>query len=667
MTIKTIKIKNILSFDFLELKKINSVNAVIGKNNTGKSNLLKAIKFFYSQLESKRVLPPELNSNYSTFGEIEIEYDLTRIRRIVQSKNSNVFFKHIYTSMFFDDFWQENTSSYGDSLKLKLIIHSNGKIEWSEKNKDILKIINYLYPFFDIDARHIDLHNWDNLWILISKIKSFKVAQVKSNEISEAIDSLLCNESLEFVRFIEKIETEIKIKKYTPREKLISLIKASLPGDSFYSSGDSQMIQSDGTNSFNYIDIALKLLIIITRREYISPFIYIDEPEVGLHPKKSELLINNLYDIVSTSQISTNNKKINTPLPTIFFATHSPNIIKEIIKNFKENQTIFYFNKNVKNNTTNNILNSKYDQLKFINKFSDNEARLFFSNYILFVEGATELELFGNANLKTLFPILRDIDIYQNNDNTLTEAINPSSTHAAIPFLYIYDTDKAFTFKNNYLYLNKTSSTVNLHESELYKEVEYYSKGYSNDYKKRLSQLNKVLSFIKIPFNVDLTHVFMRNRRAFNTMREIIQEYLLDKRVILLDDTIEGVLICNESKEIFYKWLFERRQVDIYPLVKKIRTYKYITEEHLVCYLRFMFNGKLDTQLSKKKNIFLKKQIAKKYNIKEEQKTSGWVSDFLNFAINDLKSKNMEKNELVSDFIRHFPQIHNIIKRINLR
>ena len=150
-------------------------------------------------------------------------------------------------------------------------------------------------------------------------------------------------------------------------------------------------------------------------------------------------------------------------------------------------------------------------------------------------------------------------------------------------------------------------------------------------------------------------------------MREIIQEYLLDKRVILLDDTIEGVLICNESKEIFYKWLFERRQVDIYPLVKKIRTYKYITEEHLVCYLRFMFNGKLDTQLSKKKNIFLKKQIAKKYNIKEEQKTSGWVSDFLNFAINDLKSKNMEKNELVSDFIRHFPQIHNIIKRINLR
>lgn len=56
-------------------------------------------------------------------------------------------------------------------------------------------------------------------------------------------------------------------------------------------------MQSDGTNSFKYIEIFLSLLISLTRRDYITPIVFIDEAEIGLHPKKSELLIENLHDI----------------------------------------------------------------------------------------------------------------------------------------------------------------------------------------------------------------------------------------------------------------------------------------------------------------------------------------------------------------------------------
>jgi AAA15 family ATPase/GTPase len=63
MTIHSIEIKNLLSFDRLKISDLSDINCIVGKNNSGKSNLLKLISFFYSQLEGKREMPPELNSS----------------------------------------------------------------------------------------------------------------------------------------------------------------------------------------------------------------------------------------------------------------------------------------------------------------------------------------------------------------------------------------------------------------------------------------------------------------------------------------------------------------------------------------------------------------------------------------------------------------------------
>jgi predicted ATPase len=83
MSIESIKIKNLLSFGDIELNKIEDINAIVGMNNVGKSNFLSLVEFFYNKMENNRILAPELNSNYSSTGEITIRYDLSRIKKLL--------------------------------------------------------------------------------------------------------------------------------------------------------------------------------------------------------------------------------------------------------------------------------------------------------------------------------------------------------------------------------------------------------------------------------------------------------------------------------------------------------------------------------------------------------------------------------------------------------
>ncbi|MGR6771472.1 retron Eco8 family effector endonuclease [Pectobacterium brasiliense] len=683
MSIKSISIKNILSFDIIEIKDIKDLTCIIGRNNVGKSNLLKVISFFYSQLENKRELPPELFSNYGMQGEIEITYDLSRIRRIVLSSTGkkNKFFNHIYNSFFdiFGELINDNNSSktydVGEEYKLKLIVNKNGSIEWSEKESERRSIINYLFPFFEVDARHLNLHDWDKLWELIIKIKSFKLSGVSHNTIRDFYDEQIAQGSDEFSQFIALIENSINIKKYTHKEKLLSLIKASLPGDTFYSSGSLAIKQSDGTNSFNYIDTALKLLITLTRREYISPIIFIDEPEVGLHPKKSEQLINNLHTTVQKSKKNTNNRPVNTPFPKIILSTHSPNIVKETIRKFKDKQSIYNMN-NFDGSSKVFKLKSTYENNQFLTKFSDNEARLFFSNFILFVEGATEEELFANEDLQKLYPVLKYIDVYQCADNVISETINPSCTNASIPYLFLYDIDKAFSFKKTnklnqlQIDLKNTSSIMNFSQQALSKDRLYYKKGYSLEHKKMVELIDKIKNYHDRFFRIRSNFVDFKERSSFQTLQSLIRQYVKDRNVNILFNTTEGALINIESKELFYRWLFEMEGCDIYTLLDKIKGRSIINEDLLIHYLRVIMNGKPDTQININKYQRAKRIkdfIVNNLQLNARKKTSGWVTSFLTFAIETLRRRCASDSELLHEFTRHFPEIDGIIKSVYIR
>ena len=101
MGLKSIRIKNLLSYDDFFISDIKDINCIIGQNNVGKSNLLNLLSYFYSKMEGNQEIAPTLNSSYSTVGSITIGYDLSLLNKIVTSKQINSpYQKHIYNTFF---------------------------------------------------------------------------------------------------------------------------------------------------------------------------------------------------------------------------------------------------------------------------------------------------------------------------------------------------------------------------------------------------------------------------------------------------------------------------------------------------------------------------------------------------------------------------------------
>ncbi|MCV5696365.1 ATP-binding protein, partial [Escherichia coli] len=72
---------------------------------------------------------------------------------------------------------------------LSLNIYNDGKVKWSTKDGQILNLILYLFPFFHIEPRHMNLHEWDNLWDLVSRIKSFNLSKIEDESVIDFFDS----------------------------------------------------------------------------------------------------------------------------------------------------------------------------------------------------------------------------------------------------------------------------------------------------------------------------------------------------------------------------------------------------------------------------------------------------------------------------------------------
>lgn len=704
MSIKSIKIKNLLSFDELIINRLEDINCIVGINNSGKSNLLKLIRFFYNKLDGKRELPPTLNSNYSTFGTITIVYDTSRIKSIVtyngSKKKKTDFFKHIYNTLFkHDDFTNsvfqsiENINSES-TFELTLQINADDSTKWLIQDENILKIINYLYPFFDIETRHIDLYDWQKLWHIIGRLKSFNVNNIKQEKIIEFFNTNISPQSKAYEEYIEKINDITRAGKYSYREKVLNYVKAGLNGQTFLIGDKSLDTQSDGTNSHRFIEIALESLITLSRRDYINPTIYIDEPETGLHPKKNEELIFHLYEIYDKYKKTKPSKqtgRYKTPYPKIIFSTHSPNIVKEVIKLFQEKQQILHFSKD--KNTDNTLvqkMKSTYNDSRFLNIFSDNEARLFFSNFILFVEGETELEIFGNKQLTSIFPKLQQIDIYKSSSNVFSENINPSYANTSIPYLFLFDADKLYEFKRpNH---DKSKREIVLKSNgDLYRlkdeiKDEVQKNYYKYDKKERLNQesASKILEFVKHAYEFDNFTFKLVNEKEYSNFKVYLRSYLLNKKsVLFVNTTIEETLINNKNKELFFKWLQLEYKFDVYKFLVD-NSITNLTEEIIVDYIRLFFGGKFEIQVDyslldnepdkQKTSKILFDKLKSKISLAE--KTSGWTTRFLNYAINeifkniDLIASNDEKEKMEKikyEFQKNFGELYDIILGIEKR
>ncbi|MCF2919534.1 retron Eco8 family effector endonuclease [Pseudoalteromonas sp. APAL1] len=725
MGLKSVKIKNLLSFDSFFINDFKDINCIIGKNNSGKSNLLKLIDYFYKKMDGELAVPPSLNSNYSPIGSITLEFDLTRLKKVVTSnRKKSIYQKHVYNTLFLGEpngsiiFPPLNIKEFKNKspiIEITLYIRKDESIYWSVKNKEILKIISRIYPFFSIDTRRIELYDWKKLWSLISKVKFLNTKSINKEDVVDFFNKKISSKSNSYKDYIEKIDEITERSDYSYQEKVLNYVKVGLEGQNFNIDGMGLEMQSDGTNSHKYLELFLSLIISLTRREYITPTVFIDEPEIGLHPKRNEELIYKLHNIYFSYKKTSNikeSKRYSTPYPRIILSTHSPNIIKQLIKLFEgeDEHQIIHFSKAKTSSTKATKLNTHFKDKRFINIFSDNEARLFFSNFILFVEGETELELFGNHKLMELFPALRQVDTYKTN-SVMLNAINPSSANVAIPYLVAYDADKILKYDFSKNQLTFTREVIDLYKLEKKYRFSMYG---SEKFKKRknlkflLSHDNK-----EKDINEDKTDYEIFKYQDF--IRKLNLSTQNTVKTYFFSTTIEGSLINEKTIEIFYKWLINEYlnsknvggkgdlnktiestypKLGIYMSIKqvfhaifkaplfrgrltiknnrsaKIVRIKYIRdliskldnlglEEHeLILVFRLVFNGKTNLLEGRdNKNYELisdrltnaTQQIADELKLTfphEIGKTGGWVTSFLNFSIDYLKDDTTKNKKL---------------------
>ena len=737
MAIHSIRIKNLLSFDDVLINDIHDINCIIGKNNVGKSNLLKLLRYFYQKLNNEKVLPPSLNSNYDSHGSITIQYDITRIKSIVTGKNNNSpFLKHIFNILFKDTvkysfgFFRldkPNKDEKKSYLTLTLTIFKDDSIKWSIDNEKIREIISILYPFFDIETRHINLYDWDRIWSLICRLSSFNIKKITNNEVIDFIDDKISNGNGSYKEYVKQVEKIIDTKNYSYQEKVLSYIKVGLKGHDFTNVGQDLSFQSDGTNSHKFIELLLTLLITLTRREFITPIIYIDEPEIGLHPKLNEKLVSTIYSVYNSFEKTKDEKekgKYKTPYPKLFMATHSPSILKTTIKSFKEKQQVLHFSKKKSSGTQITKLNSKYEDHRFLNVFSDNEARLFFSDYILFVEGSTELEVFSNDKLTKIFPHLMKIDIHCINQETL-QYLNPNYSRASIPFLILYDADVLFKFDYTSKLLTLDNGAININNIKKSLCCNFFSKKDDNS---RI--LKSVTDYISKPIEFTKNNISYK-KLNYPSLVKAMNRVLITENIFINQTTIEGALINPNSFRMFKRWLcslftnqlymtnkrpdiiidVQRKRLNngrtthqkaidaiftsqpndikLEPKDKKISDK--ILQEHLINIIRkikkyskndrnielniwrLVFDGKTDTLLSRENTAYLKVMnkdlidLVKEIRISDLNaiapymgKTGGWVTSFIDYSIMTLES-NTEKNQLRRQVSIVFPELSAII------
>ncbi|MBD0785833.1 AAA family ATPase [Vibrio sp. Y2-5] len=697
MSIESIKIENVLSFENLQIVDMKDMNCIVGRNNVGKSNLLKALKFFYNKLEEKEELPPKLHSNYSYKGKIAITFDTTRIFHIARKNPSNSYFSFIIRKLiplhkrrFHALRSYDNTKS---TFTLTLNIYNDGSVKWSTNDKQTRNLILYLFPFFHIEPRHMDLHEWDSLWDLISRLKSFNLSKIDDESVIEFFDkSINTDGENSYHRYVNDLNSIISTKKSTQKEKILSYIKAGLKGYKFEINESDLKFQSDGTNSFHFITTFLKILITISRREYITPFVFIDEPELGLHPKMNEVLVNDIYEYYKYEG-EVDNK---VTRPKVFITTHSQNIVKEVIKKFRQRQSVLCFQKANSSSTTIHRLKSTYNSESFINIFSDNEARLFFSSFILFVEGETELEVFGNMRLIEHFPHLRNIDIYKCSSNIIGERVNPSYSNSSIPYLFLFDADKAWNLagspKQFTLDSKKNGDYFSIKKKDLKKEHDRYKLGFSKKYSEIKNDIYTLMVSENMPLAFDLTKQNFHFNTNLDDFFKSLKSYMLQKNCYINNTTFEGCLINESSSPIFYEWLKAERNVDMSPILSRVSSSNILTDSMLVDYMRVIFKGKtkilsdyksfnLDEydkaiknsatpharllKTSRRAKLIMKELEKRTIASSNVDKTNGWTTSFLNFAVNHIENEMVTKNSTFGSLFKiYFPELYDIIRML---
>lgn len=653
MSIIDINIKN-----FKCLKDINiyigdkyELSCFLGKNGTGKSNILNAIKYFYDNMFSYYGHSRAIDNRniYIQNMEISITYDFSNL---LSNKTLSI---HLQDSI-------NNLEPYFNDEKqmlVKMTQYKDGRLKWYPEDKKVLTSISNIFPMYHIDTRDIDLVNWEVLWNIISDI-SKRSSNISDEEYHEMLDQTFVKafegkyeKSLDIIKEVLEAEN-IKLDQHNYIDRYKNILTVRFGGSEFLSEGNKLDYYSDGLNSFRFLTILLKIIPKLTRTAWKEPIILIDEPEIGLHSSY-------IYEIVETIKENID-KSVN-----LFITTHSSDLICELMKN--EINTNIYRTYIVDHYTLIEKMDGNIDENER-HRLTINEARCYFANAIVAVEGVSDIQVFSNSKIRELFPKLRKIEFYSMNSNNVGfNFISPIKRNISIPSLLIVDMDKIIApignkHKQPMRYrINRDSRMNPLSNKETKRKEKLLYDSLDNKKINRHDRREFIKKTLKsYRFQIKDPGFYMEDP-IYSKLIANIQVYCLEYQTFPFRTTIEGALINLSNYKEVLNWLKKEKNINIDKLDEVLEIHEE-DDRYKTTILRLISSGKYDSlHKPDKLDVNIKGEIMYLEN-NFGKKTSGWIDSWINFYFD----RNIDNIEDVEEkrkmFEKHFPELTFVLYRI---
>lgn len=650
MAITRIKITNFKSLKNIELD-IKDLNCFIGQNGVGKTNILNALKYFFDNLTEENMSTKYFDKTnaYNDNLEISITFDF---KDIMKKTNENSAF---YESV-------EELVNYKIAFNNKVIVvrltqYKDGRIHWNYPY-EMLSIIKKTHPAYFIDARNIELTNWQTLWDIVGDLaNTYEINNIdfSYSEIFKDDEKKVFENNTRLI-FNELENMGIQISKEQGRNRIISLYQLELGGIEFMYNEEKLDFFSDGTNAGNYIRLLSFLVFRIAQQKVKNPLVIIDEPEIGLHPRLIDKLVRKM---VSYSE------QVN-----FVISTHSPRIVKNMLK---ESGNLYKVNRFDQYTKIQNIPPLKDQRAK--NIVSEKEASFYFANKLLFVEGVTELELFNSNLLKEVFPSFSKVDIVSfDSDNVILDLINPTKMNLGIPYLILIDADKVFKWKQKpkskkYNLKFESGKVFNPIKNEDYRKKESLLYRTTNTAHQLLNAHSELISKeenLEFTFKGDLNVFCDESHTQYQKLIDLINFYTLHYNIYSVKYTIEGSLINFNTYNLFIDWL-SLTSANFKENIKIVQGK--VSEREMISILRSIVDGRLDNRNEYSQDQKSKDTLIKAVNSlhrSKKKKTEGWVTDFLEYVKSEIfASEPSPKHE--KTFKNYFPELYDIITNIEHR
>lgn len=650
--IKSIHIENFKSIESISLD-FNSIDIVcfIGKNGSGKSNIFKAIDYFFRYINkpySEEDIIDKSNP-YLQKSIISIVFNFKMLRD--KSKhNTELTKRYKAIEAYFSKSRSESffVSSDNYDIHLRMVQYQDGTIHWNIKDRYVCDTIKSLFPLYYIDTRKLDIFTWEHLWKIISDL-SAAMPQVDLEKYQSTLDDAFRNIYGEkYVNSKDRIEkafydNEITLDPYHFESRYKNAFSMRFGGELFLVGGHPLDYFSDGTNSYKYLVLLSTLIPQISEISCKYPIILMDEPEIGLHSEY-------ITDFIRTISQQINKNAL------MLFNTHSPKLIVDLTNTAKDYQLYKVRRKGL--HSVIHKMNTSW-LVKSNHKVTVKEAECYFYDYLVYVEGETEIELFNNNRIISLFPKLKRIHFYSFDSNhERLRNVNAKMLNLGVDYRLIIDMDQVLSYKEKKqkFKINNANdiNPINTKETPDNAILRYYRRG-NTDVFSVYSSINNTINSLSIPQS---NHYI--DDESFNIMIRNVQALCRQFNTIVNWSTIEGEIITYENIDKFISFVttYEIEDKTQHDFLVKLPDKK---EKAILILCEFF--GKTEFFEPRKGNPILY-DADTKLKTQVSAKTSGWVSSWIEYYFNQFIDPLENREEKLKSFSTDFPGLTNTLQQL---